>query len=82
MHLIEEKKIVKTKDDLYFDACAISRLQAGLVNFLEKNGEIGAPQFKDLTGASRKYVIPLMEYFDTQNITIRIGDIRKLRKGS
>jgi selenocysteine-specific elongation factor len=82
MHLIEEKKIVKTKDDLYFDADAIAGLQSRLVDFLEKNGEVSAPQFKDLTGASRKYVIPLMEYFDAQNITIRIGDIRKLRKGS
>jgi selenocysteine-specific elongation factor len=82
MHLIEEKKIIKTKDDLYFDPAAIKRLHAGLLDFLEKNGEINAPQFKDLTGASRKYVIPLMEYFDAQNITIRIGDVRKLRKGS
>ncbi len=82
MHLIEEKKIIKTKDDLYFDPAAINRLQAGLVGFLEKNGEISASQFKDLAGASRKFVIPLMEYFDAQNITIRIGDIRKLRKGS
>jgi selenocysteine-specific elongation factor len=33
-----------------------------------------------MTAASRKYVIPLIEYFDAQNFTIRIGDIRKLRK--
>jgi selenocysteine-specific elongation factor len=33
-----------------------------------------------MTGASRKYVIPLLEYFDARNVTIRIGDIRKLRK--
>jgi selenocysteine-specific elongation factor len=35
-----------------------------------------------MTGATRKYVIPLIEYFDSQNVTIRIGDIRKLRKSS
>ncbi len=81
MHLVEEKKIVKTKDDLFFDAGAVKDLQDRLISFLEKNGEISTPQFKDLTGASRKYVIPLIEYFDAQNITIRIGDIRKLRKG-
>ncbi|MBA3036299.1 MAG: hypothetical protein FP814_07375, partial [Desulfobacterium sp.] len=48
--------------------------------FLKKNGEMSAPQFKDMTGASRKYLIPLLEYFDSKNVTIRIGDIRKLRR--
>jgi selenocysteine-specific elongation factor len=51
------------------------------VAFLNQQGEISTPQFKDMTGASRKYVIPLIEYFDTKSVTIRIGDIRKLRKG-
>jgi selenocysteine-specific elongation factor len=34
-----------------------------------------------MTGASRKYVIPLAEYFDAKNVTLRVGDVRKLRKG-
>jgi selenocysteine-specific elongation factor len=36
-------------------------------------------QFKDMTGLSRKYLIPLLEYFDSQNVTIRVGDVRRLR---
>ena len=43
------------------------------------HGEISTPQFKEMTWVSRKYLIPLIEYFDAQNVTIRIGDIRKLR---
>jgi selenocysteine-specific elongation factor len=43
------------------------------------NGEMTTPQFKEMTGVSRKYLIPLIEYFDARNVTIRIGDIRKLR---
>jgi selenocysteine-specific elongation factor len=78
--LIDEGLIVKTKDDLYFHKEAIAELQGRLVDFLKANGEIATPQFKEMIGASRKYVIPLMEYFDSQNVTIRIGDIRKLRK--
>jgi selenocysteine-specific elongation factor len=35
-----------------------------------------------MTGASRKFVIPLMEYFDSIQFTIRVGDIRKLRRKS
>lgn len=81
MHIVEEGTIIKTKDDLYFDRTAVADLKTKLVDFLKTHGEISTPQFKDLTGVSRKYVIPLIEYFDTQNVTIRIGDIRKLRKG-
>lgn len=79
--LIEEGRIIKVKDDLFFHAEAIARLRQQLVSFLNEHGEIATPQFKELTGASRKYVIPLLEYFDSKNVTIRIGDIRKLRSG-
>ena len=79
--LVEEGRIVKTKDDLYFDARAVDNLKTKLVEFLKSNGEITTPQFKELTGVSRKFVIPLIEYFDAKNVTLRIGDSRKLRKG-
>ena len=59
----------------------IDALKKRLIKFLETNGEITTPQFKEMTGASRKYVIPLAEYFDSKNVTLRVGDVRKLRKG-
>ena len=81
MLLVEEGQIVKTKDDLYFDASAVENLKTRLVEFLKSNGEITTPQFKEMTGVSRKYVIPLIEYFDAKNVTLRVGDSRKLRRG-
>ena len=78
--LVEEGQLVKVKEDLYFAAGVVKDLQDRLVAFLAQHGEISTPQFKEMTGASRKYVIPLIEYFDARNVTIRIGDIRKLRK--
>ena len=81
MHLVEEGQIVKTKEDLYFHAKAVDELKNRLVDFLKSQGEITTPQFKEMTGASRKYVIPLIEYFDSKNVTLRVGDSRKLRKG-
>ena len=78
---VDEGLIVKVKEELYFHGDAVNALKQRLVDFLKKNGEISTPQFKEMTGASRKYVIPLIEYFDAKNVTIRIGDIRKLRKG-
>ena len=80
--LVKEGRLVKVKEDLFFDADAVTRLKQRLVEFLTVNGEISTPQFKEMTAASRKYVIPLIEFFDAQNFTIRIGDIRKLRKST
>jgi len=80
--LVKEGRLVKVKEDLFFDADAVTHLKQRLVEFLTVHGEISTPQFKEMTAASRKYVIPLIEFFDAQNFTIRIGDIRKLRKSS
>jgi selenocysteine-specific elongation factor len=77
--LMDQGLIVKAKEDLYFYADAVKDLKQKLVDFLKLHGEISTPQFKEMTGVSRKYLIPLIEYFDAQNVTIRIGDIRKLR---
>ncbi|MBI9083336.1 MAG: selenocysteine-specific translation elongation factor [Desulfobacterales bacterium] len=80
--LVDEGHLIKVKEDLYFHTDAVEALKQRLVDFLTTNGAIDTPQFKDMTGASRKYVIPLIEYYDSKNITIRIGDIRKLRKAN
>ncbi|MCD4674609.1 MAG: selenocysteine-specific translation elongation factor [Desulfobacula sp.] len=80
--LIDEKSIIKTKDDLYFGAGEINSLEQKLTAFLKENESITTPEFKDMTGVSRKYVIPLIEYFDSVNLTIRVGDTRLLRRKS
>jgi len=51
-----------------------------LISFLKEKGEISTPQFKEMTGASRKYTIPIIEYFDRSRVTVRVGDNRVLRK--
>ncbi|MFP4194608.1 MAG: selenocysteine-specific translation elongation factor [Desulfobacterales bacterium] len=80
MHLVDEGRIVKVKEELFFHADAIRNLKTRLVDFLSENDEITPAQFKEMTKASRKYTIPLFEYFDAENVTIRVGDVRKLRK--
>ena len=80
MLLVNEGTVIKVKEELFFDAKAIHNLKDRLVQYLKVNGEINTPQFKEMTNTSRKYTIPLLEYFDAENVTIRIGDIRKLRK--
>jgi selenocysteine-specific elongation factor len=81
MHMLEEGTIVKVKEDLYFHRRAVEDLKKRLVSYLKANSEITTPQFKEMTGVSRKYTIPLIEYFDSTKATIRVGDVRRLREG-
>ncbi len=72
--------LVKVKEDMYFHREHLDELQRQLSAFLKEKGEITTPEFKDMIQVSRKYTIPLLEYFDAQRITIRIGDSRRLRE--
>lgn len=78
--MVSQGILVRVKEDIIFHSHVLQDLQQRLVAYLREHGEISTPQFKDMTQASRKYTIPLLEYFDTQRITIRVGDTRRLRE--
>jgi selenocysteine-specific elongation factor len=82
-HLIllhRENRAVKITADLFYAPQPLQTIQEKLVAFLKENEEISPPQFRELTGLSRKYMIPLLGYFDQEKITLRIGDKRVLRR--
>jgi len=78
--LSKEGKLVKVKD-LFFSRESIEGLTAKVREFFNKKSEMTPIDFKEMTGLSRKFAIPLLEYLDSQKVTIRVGDVRKLRKG-
>jgi len=78
--LVREGLLTKVSEELYFDARAINKLTGDVVAYLDKNNEITTQGFKDLTGLSRKFMIPLFEYLDKAKVTVRVGDKRVLRK--
>lgn len=78
--LIRDQVLVKVNDTFYYDTRTLVSLQQKLINFVRKNGDIDAQGFKRLTGLTRKFSIPLLEYFDKAKVTIRVGDKRILRK--
>jgi selenocysteine-specific elongation factor len=77
--LISGKRLIKIKPDLYMHADVVALLRTQLVAFLEAHQTIDAQQWKELTGASRKFTIPLAEFFDGEKLTLRIGDLRRKR---
>ena len=81
-HLAHEGVLVKIKSGMYFHRIPFENLKGELIKFLKSHKEITTSQFKELTGASRKYVIPLIEYFDQMKLTLRLGEKRILRTAS
>ncbi|MHB8924444.1 MAG: SelB domain-containing protein [Coriobacteriia bacterium] len=51
-----------------------------IVAYLREHGTILAKDARDITGSSRKYIVPLLEYFDSQGVTKRDGDERTIGK--
>ncbi|TVM17928.1 selenocysteine-specific translation elongation factor [Oceanidesulfovibrio indonesiensis] len=78
--LTESGQLVKVKEDMYFDAAAIAGLVGSVREYFAGNDELGPAEFKELTGLTRKYLIPLLEYLDREKITVRVGDKRQLRR--
>jgi selenocysteine-specific elongation factor len=72
--LIRDRKLVKIGDDLIFHGTALTQLRDSLAT--RKGERFSVPQFKEWTGVSRKYAIPLLEFLDRERVTRRDGDSR------
>ena len=77
--LLDQGRAVRLKENVVFHRSNLAKAESLLVQFLRDHREITPIEFKDLLGISRKYAIPMLEYFDSQKITIRVGDKRILR---
>lgn len=75
--LLKEKKLLRVSADLIFHAEALQEMRRKVANYKKAKSErISVPAFKELTGISRKYAIPLLEYLDRERVTRRAGDER------
>jgi selenocysteine-specific elongation factor len=75
--LLREKSLVRVSPELIFHRDALAHLKEQLAAHKKAKGErISVPVFKDLTGITRKYAIPLLEYLDRERVTRRAGDER------
>jgi len=78
--LVNEGVLVRMKEGLVFHRANLQEAQARLEGHLRGKKEITAAEFRDLLGITRKHAIPLLEYFDTARVTLRVGDKRVLRQ--
>jgi selenocysteine-specific elongation factor len=78
--MLKEGSLVKINEDLYFDQAALAKLREDYKILLMKEGKANPVSFKALTGLSRKFIIPLLEFFDMTKLTVRSGEHRILRE--
>ena len=71
--------VVRVSGDIYYDSSVVQTIEGKLLCHLKARGEITPSEFRELTGLSRKFMIPLLEYFDSKKLTLRMGDKRILR---
>jgi len=76
--LLREDVLIKISDDLVFHQSALSDLRQKVAALKGSTPKIDVARFKDLTGVSRKYAIPLLEYLDRERVTRRVGDERDI----
>lgn len=76
--LLEDGTLVKISEDIFLLQEYLEAAKEKLVDFLKANNEITAAEFRDIISTSRKYVVPLLEYFDNKKITKRVEDKRIL----
>jgi selenocysteine-specific elongation factor len=75
--LLREKSLVRVTQELIFHSRALAQLKGQLSAYKKSKGDrISVPVFKELTGITRKYAIPLLEYLDRERVTRRAGDER------
>jgi selenocysteine-specific elongation factor len=74
--LVREGALVRVTTDLMFHADSIRELRGRLSALKVKSPRISVGEFKEMTGISRKYAIPLLEFLDRERVTRRDGDAR------
>jgi len=78
--MLKDGDLIKINEELCFASGSLNKLRDDYKAMLVKDGKATPATFKELTGLSRKYIIPLMEYFDMSKLTVRVDDHRILRE--
>lgn len=74
--LLDDGVLVRVRDHI-LHAPALQALRDRVLAHLAQHGTLSPTDFKDLTGLSRRHAIPLLEWLDTQRVTVRDGDTRR-----
>ena len=77
---VDRGDLVAVTAEYYFSRAALEILISKLRELARSSGDstLDVAKFKEIAGVSRKYAIPLLEYFDRARMTRRVGDKRQI----
>ena len=77
--LLAQRQLVQVSDDVLFLASTFDEIVERTCAYMQSNGSITVAKFRDVFQTSRKYALAVLEYFDAEGLTKRVGDERVLR---
>jgi len=77
-YLISQKKLVRLSKNVVLDYDSFKEAQDAVVSIVKEKGALDSADFKQLIGSTRKYALAILDFLDSQKITVRSGNIRKL----
>ena len=76
--MTKEGRLVRISDSIYTTSSVYKQMIDKLKDFYGRNPEMTVAEFRDVLNTTRKYALPFLEYLDANNVTLRVGDVRKL----
>ncbi len=73
-----EGTLKRVNDSFYISMQAYDSMLGTLKKHYAANDTMTVAEFRDLMGTTRKYALPVLEFLDASNVTVRVGDVRKL----
>ena len=78
--LVRAGRLVKVGEDLFYPSGRLEGLMASLSTAIEQAGQLTLAEARDLLGTSRRFAQALLEHMDSEGLTLRVGDARRLRR--
>ena len=76
--LVETGEVLRLEEELFFHREVVEEVAELVRRTIREKGSLSVGEFRDLTGSSRKFAVPLLEYYDSIRLTRRVGDVRVL----
>lgn len=76
--LAKEGRLSRINDSIYITSSAHNEMMSSLRAFFKNKPAMTVGEFRDILNTTRKYALPFLEYLDSNRITLRVGDVRKL----
>jgi len=79
--LVAQERLIEIEKGLFFHRDAVEQARSKIIRFIEEQGKLESVKFKYILDTTRKFAIPLLDYFDHIGLTYRDGYTRHLKKG-